>query len=62
MKNMFNIQKLFHHKSKHYENNSMHILLIKGFPRVPKVQWEMTCLGDINVTNKTTKLPSYILV
>jgi hypothetical protein len=33
----------------------MHPLLIKGFPRVPRMQQEVTCLGDINVTNKTTK-------
>jgi hypothetical protein len=56
---MFSIQELFCHRLKHYEIKSMHPLSSRAF------QWYQKCgkrhldLGDLNMTNKTNKQPSF---
>ncbi len=57
---MFNIQQLFHHKSKHYETNSMHPYSTKAFQTHQKCNKRHCGLGDLNVTNKQNKQITFL--
>jgi hypothetical protein len=60
MKFLFNIQQLFHHKSKHYETNSMHPYSPKAFQTHQKCNKRHCGLGDFNVTNKQNKQITFL--
>ncbi len=60
MKFLFNIQQLFHRKSKHYETNSMHPYSTKAFQTHQKCNKRHCGLGDFNVTNKQNKQITFL--
>jgi hypothetical protein len=46
--------------SKHYETNFVHTLLMRAFQWYQEHGKRHYGLGNLNVTNKTNKLPSFI--